>query len=236
MVHTYLDFLASFGVGGAHPGALQLTKHIFSTINLDATKHVLDAGCGTGQSTAYIVEKYGCLITALDNNEMMLNKAIKRFSSNNLPVHTVNGDIEHLLLDNASFDLILSESVLAFTTIPVALNELRRILKPGGMLIAVEIVLEQPLIESEKKSIIDFYGFSQLLTESDWHNLLKQAGFKQVLIETFNQKIEEDNVEDAPDFSPSDTIDEQLYEILAYHQHLSRTYNDILGFRIFRCT
>jgi hypothetical protein len=30
MEFTYLDFLALFGIGGAHPGGLQLTKEILS--------------------------------------------------------------------------------------------------------------------------------------------------------------------------------------------------------------
>lgn len=236
MNHTYLDFLASFGVGGAHPGGLQLTKHIISTENPDATKHILDVGCGTGQTASYIAENYGCSITALDKNEIMLEKANKRFTSLKLPIHAIIGDIEQLQFDDDSFDFILSESVLAFTTISVALSELKRVLKPDGTLIAVEIVLEQQLPKSEWREITEFYGFSQLLTESNWNGLLQQAGFKQINIETFNQEIEKDNVENAPDFSPSDNIDDQLFTILDNHQHLSNKYENILGFRIFRCS
>ncbi|RDW15890.1 class I SAM-dependent methyltransferase [Oceanobacillus chungangensis] len=236
MIYTYMDFLASFGVGGAHPGGLQLTKHILSTENVDATKHILDAGCGTGQTASFIAENYACPLTAIDKNNLMLEKANKRFSSLSLPIRAEYADIEQLQFDDESFDLVLSESVLAFTTIPVALNELKRVLKPGGTLIAVEIVLEQQLPESEWRAITEFYGFTQLLTDSSWDNLLKQAGFRQIIIEPFNYEIDKDNVENAPDFSPSDNIDDQLIKILDNHQHLSKKYKNILGFRVFRCS
>ncbi|AXI08881.1 class I SAM-dependent methyltransferase [Oceanobacillus zhaokaii] len=236
MLLNYLDFLASFGVGGAHPGGLQLTKHIFSTENPDATKKILDAGCGTGQTASYIAENYGCPITALDKNKLMLEKANKRFRSLKLPIQAIYGDIEQLQFDDDSFELVLSESVLAFTTIPVALSELKRVLKPNGAFIAVEIVLEQQLPQIERRAITEFYGFSQLLTEYSWNVLLQQAGFNQITIETFNQEIEKDNLESAPDFSPSDNIDDSILTIMDNHQHLSNKYKDILGFRIFRCS
>jgi ubiquinone/menaquinone biosynthesis C-methylase UbiE len=72
--------LTSFGVGGAHPGGLKLTKNILSREYIDQ-KSILDVGCGTGQTSAYIAEKYQCAVTAIDNNTTMLEKAKKRFSS-----------------------------------------------------------------------------------------------------------------------------------------------------------
>lgn len=233
---TYLDFLAIFGIGGAHPGGLQLTKHIFKTENLDATKRMLDAGCGTGQSVAYLSETYRSHITALDKNEMMVEKATKRFSSSRLPVQVVQGDIEKLTFEDRAFDYVLLESVLAFTNIPVAINECFRVLKPNGRLIAIEPVLQKTLTDEALTSIIDFYHFSQIPTESNWYQLFQNAGFKQINIEKFNLKARIDNVENAPDFSLSENIDEGLFALFEKHQHLTDLYKDGLGFRIFRCS
>ncbi|MCR1834683.1 hypothetical protein NSA56_09745 [Oceanobacillus caeni] len=48
MNNRYLDCLALFGVGGAHPGGLPLTKRILSKEEIDEKQSILDAGCGTG--------------------------------------------------------------------------------------------------------------------------------------------------------------------------------------------
>ncbi|WP_256241661.1 class I SAM-dependent methyltransferase [Bacillus sp. V3B] len=81
MEYTYLDCLALLRVGGAHPGGLQLTKHILSREKIDETTKILDVGCGTGQTSAYIAEQYRCYVTSLDCNKIMLDKANQRFQS-----------------------------------------------------------------------------------------------------------------------------------------------------------
>ncbi|MER2000935.1 MAG: hypothetical protein ABS882_14300, partial [Lysinibacillus sp.] len=42
--YTYLDLLSTFGIGGAHPGGLNLTKKIFDSENITSTSNVLDVG------------------------------------------------------------------------------------------------------------------------------------------------------------------------------------------------
>ena len=78
---NYLNCLALIGIGGVHPGGLQLTKEILSREKINEKTIILDVGCGTGQTSAYMAEKYKCKIIGLDNNEMMLEKAKKRFQS-----------------------------------------------------------------------------------------------------------------------------------------------------------
>ncbi|MED4475650.1 class I SAM-dependent methyltransferase [Oceanobacillus caeni] len=102
MNNNYLDCLALFGVGGAHPGGLPLTKRILSKEEIDETKSILDAGCGTGQTSAYISKKYQCHVTSLDCNKMMLDKARKRYLSLQLPIKV---DLE------LSADFTLSEDI-----------------------------------------------------------------------------------------------------------------------------
>jgi len=233
--YSYLDCLVSFGVGGAHPGGLQLTKSILSREYIDQEKSILDVGCGTGQTSAYIAEKYGCAVTSLDNNYTMLEKAKQRFSSLNLAINVMYGSVENLPFIDELFDFILSESVTSFTEVSLTLQEFKRVLNPNGVLLAIEMVLEDSLSEEELKTIADFYGVSQLLTESEWHNLFQKAGFKQISVEKFKQQFDENDIDTATDFSLSENIDDKLLEILEKHEHLTTTYTDKLGFCIFRC-
>jgi len=232
---TYLDCLATFGVGGAHPGGLQLTKSILSREYIDEEKSILDVGCGTGQSSAYIAEKYRCFVTSLDNNKTMLKKAEKRFSSLHLPIKIMYGSVENLPFIDEYFDFILSESVISFTDVSLTIEEYKRVLKPKGVLLAIEMVLKDSLSEKELKTILDFYEISKLLTESEWYTIFQNAGYKQISVEEFKHQFDENNIDTFSDFSLSENIDDELLEIFRKHEHLTTTYKDKLGFCIFRC-
>ncbi len=233
--YTYLDCLAIFGVGGAHPGGLQLTKELLSREKIDETKSILDAGCGTGQTSAYMAEQYRCNVTSLDCNKIMLDKAKQRFSSLHLPIEVKQGSTENLPFDEGVFDIILSESVISFTDVSLTIPEFKRVLKPNGVLLAIEMVLEKSLSEEELKPIVNFYGVSQLLTENEWYNFFERASFKQISVEKFKLQVDENDVQNATDFSLSENIDDKFSEILEKHMHFTTVYKDILGFRLFRC-
>jgi len=233
--YSYTDCLAIFGVGGAHPGGLQLTKELLSREKIDETTSILDAGCGTGQTSAYIAEQYRCKVTSLDCNKLMLDKARQRFLSLHSPIETQQGSTENLPFSEGIFDIILSESVISFTDVSLTIPEFKRVLKPNGVLLAIEMVLEKSLSEEELKTIVNFYGVSQILTENEWKTLFQRAKFKQVSVEKFNLQIDENNVQNATDFSLSENIDDEFFEILEKHMHFTKVYKDVLGFRLFRC-
>lgn len=235
MKYTYLDCLALFGVGGAHPGGLQLTQKILAEEKINNDTILLDVGCGTGQTAAYLQQQYGCSVSALDNNSIMLEKAQQRFSSLNLPIDAKVGDIENLPYPDKHFDIALSESVFSFTNVTSAIRELKRVLKPNGRLLAIETVLEQKISEEERSSIVDFYRFPRLLTEGEWLTAFRKAGFQQVDITKYQPTLDQVDEQNAADFSLSESIDDALLEILEKHKEIMQRNKDKLGFRIFRC-
>ena len=93
----YMDMLALLGVGGAHPGGLHLTKQLLEKEEINIDTSILDIGCGTGQTSAYLYCRYGCEITACDINATMVQKANKRFEQLKLPCKATIEDIENLV-------------------------------------------------------------------------------------------------------------------------------------------
>ncbi|HHW37220.1 MAG TPA: methyltransferase domain-containing protein [Bacillales bacterium] len=235
MNYTYQDCLALFGVGGAHPGSLPLTKYILSKEKMDETKLILDVGCGTGQTSAYISKQFKSKVTSLDYNKMMVEKARQRFSSLKIPIEIRHGNAETLPFAENSFDFILSESVTAFTDLSLTIPEYKRVLKSGGVLLAIEMVLEKPLSDQEQNSIRDFYGVTELLSEPEWYDHFQKAGFKNITVDSIDQQLDEEEIQLAVDFSLSENIDETCYEILDQHEYFMLVYKDMLGFRVFRC-
>ena len=89
---------------------------------------ILDAGCGTGLNLRHLPEGS----VGVDINPR--NIALLR---QRLPNHTViEGDVEALPFDDASFGTVLCTEVIEHIPDPsAALAEYRRVLRPGGVLI-----------------------------------------------------------------------------------------------------
>ncbi|MUK90417.1 methyltransferase domain-containing protein [Ornithinibacillus sp. L9] len=236
MNYSYMDCLAELGIGGAHPGGLPLTKQLLSQVPIQDGTTVLDAGCGTGRSSAYVKEHFACQVTALDNHQTMVKKAKQRFLSHNLPIEVQHGSTESLPFEKSTFDIILSESVIAFTDASRTVNEFSRVLKPTGVLLAVEMVVEKAIPMKEVNEIKEFYGLSELLTVDEWDSLFQQAGFQDRKILTFTSQFDAHDPDHAPEFLLSENLDDVHFDILKEHEQLIEKYKDVLGYRMFRCT
>jgi ubiquinone/menaquinone biosynthesis C-methylase UbiE len=231
--NSYLDFLSKFGVGGAHPGGILLTQQILSKEKISNRSFILDAGCGTGQTSAYLYNQYGANTYGIEINPIMVEKAKKRFTEQQLPIKLIQGSIEDIPLEDDFFDCILSESVLAFVDKRKALSEFSRVLKKGGRLIANEMTINYPLSNQDEQEIKKFYGLDSLLLENDWCELLKEAGFTNIVIEPGKPSIAAKNT--AQEFQFSKNVEFELFDILNQHAQLVINYQDSLSYRVITC-
>ena len=230
----YLDFLSKFGVGGAHPGGIDLTKEILKTEEINKTSHILDVGCGTGQTAAYLAEQYGAKVTGMDINPIMVEKAKNRMRKYQLPVEIIQGSIEEFPVKDGKFDFIISESVLSFVNKPKALKEIFRLLKNGGRFIANELTTNKRLSPTIEEEIKQFYGLDSVLMEKNWITLFEQTGFKNIEIRMQKQSMLQYNPN--PEFQYSEYIEPELYAVMYEHFNIIVKYDGVLGYRIFSCT
>lgn len=235
----YQELLALFGIGGAHPGGIALTEEILSGERLSKRTRVLDVGCGTGQTSAFLARKYGCSVTAIDLHPLMRQKARERFRKEQLAVKLLRGDANALPFPDGAFDLLLVESVTVFTDLAKSLPEYARVLKPGGVLIDLEMTAERPLAIQELKELQDVYGTKKVPTEAEWIGRFKQVGLRDVQTVkggTVASALQGDpSVEGAwPEFQPSPDIDPSVYEIWHRHQEVTERFKLRLGYRVYR--
>lgn len=230
---NYLKLLSIFGVGGAHPGGMELTKEILLTEKIDSATKVLDIGCGTGQTAAYLAETYGAKVSGIDIDPIMVEKAKKRMSERQLQVDILQGNIENITLPDNTFDLIISESVLSFVNTPKALKEIHRLLKHNGRMIAIELTIQQPVEANIEEEIKEFYGFETFLTEEAWDICFKQAGFNEIKI-LKHRSIDQSHSN--PEFDYSDSIENKFYLMMEKHFALLEKYAEIWDYRVFICT
>ena len=232
MSNAYLDLLAYFGIGGAHPGGFGLTQSILENMNIQPNESVLDIGCGTGQTAAFLAERINCQVTAIDNHPIMVQKAKQRFKKMKSPVKVFEGDIQNLDFVDDSFDLIIAESVIIFTDISQTLKELSRVLKSDGNLIMIEMTAEQYLSEEKQKKACSLYGIKEILDTDEWIVRLQQAGLNQVEILNTPSALIQSEIND---INPSEQVNMDLFDLWEEHNEFILHNKDSIGYRAFKC-
>lgn len=98
---------------------------------------VLDLGAGTGLGAAALKRAFPrARVTATDISAAMLAQA-RRHSRFWRPIHCVEADARSLPIESASIDLVFSNLMLQWIDpLDDALVEIRRVLRPGGLLLA----------------------------------------------------------------------------------------------------
>lgn len=102
-------------------------------LEADGTSRVLDAGCGTGRIARRLADR-GCAVTGIDLSPGML--AMARRDHPDLEV--AQGSVTDLPFPEAAFDGVLCWYSLIHLTddeLPVALAEVARVLRPGGLVL-----------------------------------------------------------------------------------------------------
>ncbi|ALC81320.1 MULTISPECIES: class I SAM-dependent methyltransferase [Bacillus] len=226
---AYLKMLAELGIGGAHPGGLPLTKALIQALRLNPELPILDAGCGTGQTAAYL-KQLSFPVIALEPNLLMADKAAVRFEMKGLSIPIYHEKIEQTTFGDDTFSYILTESVLSFTDLRQSAAEIQRILKPDGILIAIEATRTAELTSIEKNEIKDFYDFHDVYSKGEWIAALKNAGFAEVNVINWKNLVLETQ-ETEMNLSPS--ITEASYHILDQHNRILQKYRGRMGHLIF---
>ncbi len=98
---------------------------------------ILDTGTGTGDFIEVLKEVFNeARITGIDPNNESLQEAVKRFPE----ITFVEMSAEKLEFDDNSFDLVsISMALHHLPDIQKALNEIQRVVKPGGWIIVNEL-------------------------------------------------------------------------------------------------
>jgi SAM-dependent methyltransferase len=103
------------------------------TAGLVRDREVLDAGCGAGRGTAILAAAGATRAVGVDISDDAVRGARERCGS---AAQFVVGDLSELAFEDCSFDVVTCFETLAQVgDLERALDELRRVLRPGGVLL-----------------------------------------------------------------------------------------------------
>lgn len=111
---------------------------------------ILELGCGTGLFTEKLVHFSSGIFVSLDIYDGFIYKAIERMKKAGKSHIFLVGDAEALPFLDESFDVVAGISVLHHLKFDIALKNISRILKPGGIFIFSEPNMLNPQILIQK--------------------------------------------------------------------------------------
>ena len=147
-------------------------------------QRVLDLGCGPGDGAAMLAQRQVVAI-GLDYSQGMLDAAKKE---PNLRGRLTRGDAGRLPFKDGAFDkIICTNSFHHYPDHVASLREMRRVLRPGGLLVLVDPrkdnLFGRMAIELFEERV---FGLKEvrIFSVDSWRELLRDAGFSDARIET----------------------------------------------------
>lgn len=143
---------------------------------------VLDLGCGAGHVSFQVAPLVGDVV-AYDLSAQMLavvDKAAAERGLNNL--RTVHGAAESLPFADGEFDFVFSRySAHHWSDLAVALRDVRRVLKPGGVAAFIDVASPgRPLLDTYLQSVEVLRDTSHVrdYSVSEWLQQISEAGLQ----------------------------------------------------------
>ncbi|TMB55890.1 MAG: methyltransferase domain-containing protein [Chloroflexi bacterium] len=109
----------------------ELFDAIQQRLELSPRPQVVDLGAGTGRASLAMAER-GWRVTAVEPGQAMLDVLRARATDAGLLVATIQADAESTGIDPTSVDLVTAAQSFHWFDADQALNEMARILRPGG--------------------------------------------------------------------------------------------------------
>lgn len=116
---------------------------------------VLEIGAGNGLNFAYYNPEKIERVEAIEPDSAMLRYARERVKTARVPINLTQAPVESLPFTDETFDSAVCTLVFCSVTGPLrGLQEIRRVLKPGGLLLMVEHVRARGRIAATLQNII----------------------------------------------------------------------------------
>ena len=150
---------------------------------VDQNTRVVDVGAGYGGSGRVMAKKFGCHVTSLNLSETQnaLNRELNAEWGVADRHDVVYGDFENLPFDDGAFDVCWSQDAFLHSGNRIrVLEEIRRVLKPGGQLIFTDPMQADDCPDGVLQPILDRIHLETLGSFAFYEKELTSIGFEKV--------------------------------------------------------
>lgn len=232
---NYHDVLSRLGIKNAHPGGAQATDAWMKRVSVPENAKVLDVGCGNGATACRAASFWNADVTVLDIRPAMIRNALKLAQRQGVTLQAVTGSAEALPFGDDSFDFIICESVLVFVKLAQTLREFRRVLKPNGQIIDVEMMVLRPVSEEWHRDVGHLYGAVQVPDLSVWKQHFSAAGFSCQVIRSGRLTTQASQEEQLDEFllEGEAFYDPQVFSVMEANGRWMEQNANQMGYGIF---
>ncbi len=162
------------------PGGLALTRRAMALCGFKTGARVLDAGCGTGATVAYLKNHRGLNAFGLDLSRKLLREGRSRSTR----LALVRARAEQVPFSGGIFSGVLCECLLSLLAYPAeALKEFHRVLTAGGLLILSDLYTRSGEADRRGEKLPVRCCLNGALDRSAVEELLIQCGFRVLVWE-----------------------------------------------------
>lgn len=157
------------------------------SFGLKQSHNVLDIACGTGLASGPLIAN-SFRVVGIDISQAMLDRAKARYPSAKWAI----GNAEKIALPDASADVAICAQAIHLLDRDVALNEMMRVLKPGGFLSIwwKQLSSDDP-IKMLRDSVLDDLGLTTTIRNRHGFPLFSEGmsgGFKELYAMPFKDQ------------------------------------------------
>ena len=160
-----------------HDAVYQWIPEKFADALHDA--RVLDAGSGEGYGAAFLAESGPALVAAFEYDDETAHHSARTYPQ----AHTVRTNLAQLPLNDATLDVVVTLQVIEHLwDLPGFLRDLRRVTRPGGLLIASTPNREtfSPGLERGQNPVNPFHV--EEFDAEQVYDLVAAAGWAEILV------------------------------------------------------
>lgn len=164
------------------PGGISLTERCLEFCEFPPRSFLLDVGCGNGTTVKYLREK-GFLAYGLDRSLKLLvgpSNTTVRFLADGQAVPFISGSIDGIFLECALSVMEEPKKVL---------SEIKRLLKPGGLLIVTDMYARNPSAIGPLRATRTGGCFSSICSRLDISTLIQSIKMEEVIWEDHSEAI-----------------------------------------------